>query len=187
MKKVLLLIGVVFLCLAILLSWMIVTNHKFVTSGTGAYILCSCFYTIFAASLGWWVTLHNSTKSNTVSLISAMRLNSEYLSRVSDLYEVYPNLEVIKKEDLKSNEQGIIKAINASKFILNYYEFLCIAIKSGDVDENICKSFLENIFKGMYIKSKDMIEVYRHKESSLLAENFTYYAKKWNPILNKQI
>lgn len=116
-----------------------------------------------------------------------MRLNSEYISKVRELYDRYPELETIKEEDLSSKDPEVFKAINACKFILNYYEFLAIAIKSGDVDEKMCKTFLDNIFKGMYLKTRDMIEIYRYKESYLLAENFTFYAKKWNPSLNKQI
>lgn len=119
---------------------------------------------IWAAGLGWLVHFRLTSKAhrtnNAFSIIMEMRKSSEFLKRVelvsrhfppgsvtipneynasfgsSTLHDLYKTSRETGQEiDALALERA--EAIMALKYVLNYYEFMSVGIKEGDLDEEL--------------------------------------------------
>jgi hypothetical protein len=149
------------------------------TIGTGMYILISCFYSLSAVSLGWWVSLHVSKRQSTVNIIAQSRINQYYLERIKGFENVFPASEKLTIE--KANENP--DALSDLLIVINFLEFISIGIKHGDLSESVCKAFFIKIFSRQWFRCSDYIHHQQVHESDGLYKNFEHYSKKWNPSL----
>jgi len=74
------------------------------------------------------------------------RLSTAFNDRYKSMIRVYPVTPAITPIALNDwNDSAKIEAIEALKYFLNYYEFIAIGIRTGDLDEEFLRMSLRHI------------------------------------------
>lgn len=130
---------------------------------------------ILAAATGWVVTsmvnLHNARRQHTVNVLLQSRLSQAYQQRLRDVvktFPVTPRVTKLKMGDWDVSENA--EAIDGVKYLLNYFEFVAVGIRTGDLDEKTLKMSL----RGILITLCDMAEVYIRYQRGELEDNDGY-------------
>lgn len=121
------------------------------------------FVAIWAAAVGWLIHFKLTTKAhrtnNAFAIIMETRKSAEFLKRVEqinrhfppgstsipkDYHEFFDPGSLKKLLDARASGQTVpdadlekAEAIVALKYVLNYYEFMAVGIRAGDLDENL--------------------------------------------------
>ena len=134
---------------------------------------------ILAAATGWVVTsmvnLHNARRQHTVNVLLQSRLSQAYQQRLRDVvkaFPVTPKVTPIKAGDWDVAEN--LEAIDGVKYLLNYFEFVAVGIRTGDLDEKTLKMSL----RGILITLCDMADIYIRYQRGELDENDGYPSKR---------
>ncbi|MGK8774949.1 DUF4760 domain-containing protein [Burkholderia cenocepacia] len=109
--------------------------------------------TISGAVLGWMVTalvsLHNSIKQHTINTLLQSRLSATYQGLVPVLDATYPTTNEgrteVKPGDWLSDDKGVKDSLAAYRYFLNYYEFLAVGIKAGDLHAELLRQSMRGI------------------------------------------
>ncbi|OIM97949.1 hypothetical protein BFR57_09490 [Idiomarina sp. MD25a] len=151
------------------------------SAGNGLFILISCFASLSAITLGWWVSLYIAQRQSTVSIIAQSRLSESYLKQVQSFQEVFPSGQKLTYEKFidSKNESARYGVIN----VLNFLEFISIGIKQKDLSESVCKAFFLKVFSNQWYRCSDVIKHMQIHTHAGTFENFEYYAKKWDSTL----
>ncbi len=130
---------------------------------------------ILAAATGWVVTsmvnLHNARRQHTVNVLLQSRLSQAYQQRLRDVVEkfpVTPKVTRLKMGDWDFPENAV--AIDGVKYLLNYFEFVAVGIRTGDLDEKTLKMSL----RGILITLCDMADVYVRYQRGEFEQNDGY-------------
>lgn len=105
----------------------------------------------FTAMVGWMVsaivTVRNSVKQHTINTLLQSRLSQAYVERLRIINDAYSpigqGIRVIKDTDFDDLKQA--DQLNAMRYFLNYYEFIALAIRYGDLDEALMKASMRGI------------------------------------------
>ncbi len=119
---------------------------------------------IVSAICGWtassYVTVRNSIKQHTINTLLQSRLSSQYATYASVVNRAYFRPEM-KDEGpiplhvlLSINNKEKFEAVN---YILNYFEFLAVAIRHGDLDDVMMRQMMKSIIFRMCAKSSEFI------------------------------
>ena len=134
---------------------------------------------ILAAATGWVVTsmvnLHNARRQHTVNVLLQSRLSQAYQQRLRDVvkaFPVTPKVTPIKAGDWDVAEN--LEAIDGVKYLLNYFEFVAVGIRTGDLDEKTLKMSLRGILTTLC----DMADIYIRYQRGELDENDGYPSKR---------
>ena len=76
-------------------------------------------------------------KQHTVTVLLQSRMSTAFNDKYKAMLKVYPvtpSMTLVKDGDW--NDPNKIEAIEALKYFLNYYEFIAIGVRTGDLDEN---------------------------------------------------
>lgn len=146
------------------------------------------FVAIWAAAVGWFVHFRLSTKAhrtnNAFGILMEMRKSSEYLSRYEIVAKHFPyGLETIpteyheyfptnklrgvlaaaraKGEDADPITIERIEAIAALRYMLNYFEFMSVGIKAGDLDEDLLYDTISTSVVALYERCQPMFNYVR--------------------------
>ncbi len=118
---------------------------------------------IGAACTGWYVHFQMTRRahrmSHAVSLVLGSRTNAEFQKHNERVRRFLPNKEAIDSVDIKYFETAALraaceaynkgaseetrsslrcaKAVESLKYMLNYYEFMAVGVKLGDIEESI--------------------------------------------------
>jgi hypothetical protein len=127
-----------------------------------------------AAVIGWMFTnlmsLRNSIRQHTITTLLQSRLSATYMHYADKLSSHYSDYEARKASDPALKESPTEKVdVNALRYILNYFEFIAIGIKRGDLDEGMLKDSLRSILAKNIEMSSEWLEKSR-------AQNDRYYA-----------
>ncbi len=149
-------------------------------------------YAVVAAISGWLfaaaVQIRNSVKQHTVNTMLQSRLSTAFQERATKLYSVYPTLTgvtPIKKEDLHSQEARVKEALEAARFMLNYYEFIAVGIRSGDFDEALMRKSWRKIVVTLHTLTRELISHLRGETSTgettypMVYEHFIWLVERW--------
>ncbi|MCX8520736.1 MAG: DUF4760 domain-containing protein, partial [Rhodoferax sp.] len=99
---------------------------------------------------GWMLTnlinLRNSIRQHTITTLLQSRLSSTYMAYADRLSAHYADYEA-RKENNPALREGPTDKVDvlALRYILNYFEFIAIGIKRGDLDEGMLKDSLRSI------------------------------------------
>ena len=136
------------ICMASFAAWQLVAPR-----GTWGKLKAEHFLAaigLAGAVCGWvftnMVSLRNSIRQHTITTLLQSRLSATYMSYADKLSSHYAAYEARKKADpalLEGPTDGV--DINALRYILNYFEFIAIGIKRGDLDEAMLKDSLRSI------------------------------------------
>ena len=125
--------------------------------------------TIFV-TVGWIVSnevsLHNSRKQHTINIITKY-IESNQNSAEREIWHRYlPNI-YSKLNRLKvdfANECNDFLVILDRK--LNYFEFIAIGLETGDLDEEIARRSLRDLFCNLYAQTEDYIQYWQDRTAS---------------------
>lgn len=141
-----------------------------------------------AAIIGWLFTTRaqavNSTKANTMNILMNSRFSEEYVKNLNITTKLYMEIRqqsgercCLSIEKFSSLPPEITNSIN---YMLNYFEFIAVGIRCGDLDEQFMKSSLKTIITTNYDFYKCIIQEKQKKVPSAL-ENLCALVKRWNP------
>jgi hypothetical protein len=171
---------------------------------------------IWAASVGWLIHFRLTTKAsrtnNAFSIVMETRKSSEFLARqglvfrhfppgcnVDDSYAKYFPRETLKGMYLQADwdEKQIApvdlekaKAIDALKYLLNYYEFVAAGIRAGDLDEVMCLESFGGTVTGLCKRANLYIQYIQAEKPTGAGEPLAYEAllamcPKWERRLDE--
>jgi hypothetical protein len=146
--------------------------YLFYQNGTnGGYPAAVACLVGAGATIGWLVQRQVSEdlsrKQHTLNILLQLRSNEMFARHRINLFQVYPNREVIpesdivkiyddgeKKDSYKLEPDGKQKfpLVESIRYIANYYEFLAAAVRHGDIDERLLRTSLEGIIKAAHKK-----------------------------------
>ena len=143
-----------------------------------------------AAIIGWLFTTRaqciNSNKSHAFQILMESRFSDEYsrnLVLTTKLYKdtkttdnaKFPVLTWEKYENLEYNYQDSIN------YMLNFFEFIAVGIRCGDLDEKLLNSSLKGIINTNYEFYKIIIET-KQKDQPLALSNLVLLVHRWKKI-----
>lgn len=152
------------------------------------------------ATLGWlatsWVTRSISRRQHTVNVLLQHRFSAEMSTYMTSILARYPigsqidageagKLVAAEKStgaervtdhtaDTDAARKSVCDAIDR---VLNYYEFLAIGIKKGDLDAAVMKDFYRGMLTGLAEHCHGLVSLYR-QENDRVYENLVdlYFA-----------
>lgn len=115
---------------------------------------------VVSAICGWIVagiiTVRNSTKQHTMSLLLESRLSSTYMGYAnwinSSVFDKEGRIRIVPIDEYRESQE----AHSALNFILNFFEFVAVGIRCGDLDERIVKNTHRGLIVNM-VTASDMV------------------------------
>lgn len=158
-----------------------------------AYSLTASLLAAALVGLGWYfhyrVSTKASRKAHTINLLMASRLSEEFQQHLRNIRAAYDLDTPVPKGDaekyyssvnpdpIDDNQEAVkCKAIYSIKYILNYYEFLAVAIRMRDVDEDLLYECVSGIAVALNETFESVIEVAQDRQD-LAYEHFTLLIK----------
>lgn len=142
-------------------------------------------FAAITAMSGWIVasviTVRNTVKQHTISTLLQSRLSATYMTyadKVSGHYIAYDLERKACPSLAKAPTDGIDEA--ALRYILNYFEFIAIGIRKGDLDEAMMKDSLRSILMKNVAMSRQWIDDCRSK-SPRLYRHLAWLHSRWLP------
>lgn len=130
---------------------------------------------IIAAISGWiatsWIALRNAKRQHTMNVLLQSRLSTAYQQRMKDAITIYPatpKLTYVKNLDWEDDTKK--DAIEGIKYLLNYFEFITIGIKNGDLDEKTLNQSLSVILNTLVNISDEYIKYAQGKSPEVFKE-----------------
>ncbi len=138
---------------------------------------------VMAAVCGWLIAgiinLRNSIRQHTISTLLQSRLSATYMQYADKLSKHYGDYEARKAANPAMSEDATDNAdILALRYILNYFEFISIGIKRGDLDE----AMLRDSLRGILLKNVQISMPWIKREqlqNSHLYENLLWLYQRW--------
>lgn len=141
-------------------------------------------FSAVSAMGGWIISLHfsrrSSKKQHTLNVLTQARLSTEMNNRVRTFRETFGD-RPIESGELEKDVNKDARA--AAQYILNYYEFLAVALEHRDLDYDLLKDCLRGQLCVFYRQTQLFIEGVRKadlqqpsKRYSAIVELF----KKWD-------
>lgn len=136
------------------------------------------FVAIWAAAVGWLIHFRITTKAhrtnNAFAIIMETRKSSEYLKRqelvqkhfppnvnaVDSEYHQYSAADSLKKlirAGASEADMEKAEAVLALKYMLNYFEFMAVGIKAGDLDENLLFETVSSTVLRLHLRAQSYI------------------------------
>lgn len=139
------------------------------------------------AIIGWLFTTRaqaiNSTKANTMKILMESRFSDEYAKNLKITTKIFTDkrklnganccLSVSDFENLKDYQ------LNSINYMLNYFEFISVGIRCGDLDEQFMRQTLRTIILTNFKFYKLIIEEKQKQVPSAL-ENLTLLSNRWS-------
>lgn len=131
-----------------------------------AYTLVGTCWTVSVATIGWCVSSgishRNAVRQNTQNLILsrfAQSTHTEALHRFFNRFgnQIDPKICKLDLDCARSEGSEGQKAVESVIYILNYFEFLCSGVLSGDLDPGIFTRNLRGILIYHYDKCEPLI------------------------------
>jgi hypothetical protein len=138
-----------------------------------------------SAMTGWFISAdiarRNSKKQHTMAVLTQVRISTEMNSRIKALYSVYPIGRSLSEPDTEKSEKEQTDALAAARYVLNYYEFLAVALRHGDLDHDLLKDCIRGQLCDFVDKARVVIDNHREqdpqKPSRRYSELLALYAK----------
>lgn len=156
--------------------------------GTTASILLAAF-TFFRSAAN---AQKQSRKQHTVTILLESRLSSEFRATNEKRKSVFRPQTDILHEDWDHAQKRLAhgtattpdeienryEASEALTFMLNYYEFLALGIRTGDLDEELLKGTMRGLMCSMVDDARDVI-FHLRKDSPKIYEHLSLLYARW--------
>lgn len=150
---------------------------------TGQWILVIGAMT---AMFGWitsaFVTIKNSVKQHTINTLLQSRLSVTYM-KYADIVNTQFG-DFAKKHTFDPKKWGVNDPVTkvdqeALRYLLNYFEFVALGIRHGDLHEGLLRSSLRSILRSSVIFSKSYILDTKVNQPRVYI-NLMWLFEKWN-------
>jgi Domain of unknown function (DUF4760) len=155
----------------------------------------------YLATIGWvytnYMNLRSQQRAHTMNVLLSLRTNAVLNEHRINFFREYPYGKKMRAEDLprlraeridpksynitSSNRATAI--LDSVQYMANLYEFICVGMKQGDLDETIIKMSLRGILVGYYDLVKPFIDDARFDDKGVshpkVYENFLYYVERF--------
>ena len=146
---------------------------------------------IEAAVTGWvvtsFMTARNSIKQHTITTLLQSRLSATYMAEASVINKnLFPpslqNLQPLPIEFFQDEKNAdTVRAVN---YLINYFEFLSVAIRHGDLDGKVVKHTLRGILLNFYNRIELYIKYQRGEDEYGVdqpnhVEHYIWLVTKW--------
>jgi hypothetical protein len=143
-----------------------------------------------AAIVGWLFTTRaqciNSNKSHAFQILMESRFSDEYSKNLVLTTKLYKDTKIAenvrdpvlsweKYENLTYEQQDSIN------YMLNFFEFIAVGIRCGDLDEKLLHSSLKGIINTNYEFYRIIIET-KQKDHQLALSNLVHLVQRWKRI-----
>lgn len=140
-----------------------------------------------AAVIGWLFTTRaqaiDSTKANTMNILMESRFSDEYARNLKATTAIFTSQRNLNGDNCTLSVQNYAalspSQLDSIHYMLNYFEFIAVGIRCGDLDEVFMKKSLRSIILTNYHFYKAIIEERQKKVASAL-ENFVALAERWD-------
>jgi hypothetical protein len=117
-------------------------------------------FAALSAMIGWIISVQtarrNSRKQHTMAVLMQVRLSTEFNNRVRSFYSKCPLDRNVIAADLADSE--FQKVVPDIRYLLNYYEFLAVALRHEDLDEELLKDCIRGQLCAFYEKAKAVVD-----------------------------
>ena len=123
--------------------------------------------TVVVAILVWigtsYVTMRNLVKQHTINTLLQSRLSATYMENARALNKGFFGkhgelIPLTQEEVINPPEQVNLQALN---YMLNYFEFIAVGIRHGDLDESVMKNSLRGIICSVFCVAESYIHTRR--------------------------
>jgi hypothetical protein len=134
--------------------------------------------TAAAAVIGWictsLVSIQNSVKQHTVNSLLQSRLSATFIEKGKELDALLlqdGKRRPLTLEDCKpTSDETTSKGVAAVRYMLNYYEFIAVGVRQGDLDEKLLRQTVRGIVCSLVITARSYVEESRRPELEALAK-----------------
>jgi len=145
---------------------------------------------VASAMCGWiiagMITLRNSIRQHTVTTLLQSRLSATYMKYADDLSRHYTEFDKRRRANPALRESATDKVdISALRYILNYFEFIAIGVKRGDLDEETLKDSLRSILRKNVAMSRPWIKA-GQVDNPHLYTNLLWLHDRWMADLERE-
>ena len=142
------------------------------------------------ALTGWvvqsWISIRNSRKQHTINVLFNTRLSPEYIQNTENIRAYFPEESEIKLKDLKEMPDRTV--MESVRFLLNYYEFVAVGIRHGDLDIRLIRDCLCSQLCIFVDRCEDVIRNVRNENQfwepapgkTRLLRNLVWLRVKWH-------
>lgn len=158
-------------------------------------LFVTSFFAASSVAIGWFVHAYTQKKAlrkqHTVNVLNSSRMSDAYQKKISERSAKYYHSSFIESDDVKlykkspaerkglgDDDKETVKAIGATIYLLNYYEFICVGIKNNDMDSDYLYDTVSSIAEYLYKSSTELILELRKKEPRAY-ENLEAQLLKW--------
>ncbi|MGI4777492.1 MAG: DUF4760 domain-containing protein [Janthinobacterium lividum] len=141
---------------------------------------------VVAAVAGWIisaiVTMRNSIRQHTVTTLLSSRLSETYMSQTRLVNARYfsPSGGLYRLTPAEVAVPSAEAQIAALRYLLNYFEFIAVGIRYGDLDEKLLKNTLRGILCGVYEAAGPLVSQRRQApDGSTAAKSKTFEHLEW--------
>ncbi len=117
-------------------------------------------YVGFSGMIGWIVAVvsarQNSRKQHTMAVLTQVRISTEVNNRLRGVRATFPAGVTISATDLADPKNA--DAIADVHYLLNYYEFLAVAIKHKDLDHDLLRDCIRGQLCDFVRKARVVID-----------------------------
>ncbi|TCM62298.1 uncharacterized protein DUF4760 [Acinetobacter calcoaceticus] len=193
-------LNLIMLSLGIAFIWTVLWNFSFrgygftgfylandVGGSSGASNLLLGLLGTLAVVLGWLFNSRaqdlTSKRSHSIQTLMSSRLSEAYANHSNYAMDVYVRLKKKNGEDYIVTPQDIEECTqlerNAIFYQLNYFEFISVGVRYGDLDENLIKNTLKSIMRTNYTFFEEVIKDKQSKNPTLY-EHLTALNSRWS-------
>jgi len=162
------------------LTWYFLVAGLWLTAFAGCWFVWSEYHTKQSVELvtlvacgsamlaltGWLVqatlAVRIGRKQHSINVLFQSRLSKELTEHLSIVNEKFPHHGPLRWEIIDAAENKAV--YNAAVHLLNYYEFIAVAIEHGDMDEGIIRDCILMQFLGFVGRATEMIGKFRGED-----------------------
>lgn len=145
-------------------------------------------FATFLAAIGWTitslVTLRNSVKQHTMNTLLQSRLSATYMEHVKSVNGMYTSngrIIPLTASEVRRPPMGV--EFGSLNYMLNYFEYVAVGIRHGDLHEGLLKASLRGIVCNIYCVAEKLIEERRAElgpyRVSRSYENLCWLHNRW--------
>lgn len=146
---------------------------------------------IEAAVAGWvvtsFMTFRNSIKQHTITTLLQTRLSATYMAEANVINRNLfpPTLQNLTPLPLDFfHDEKNADTVRAVNYLINYFEFISVAIRHGDLDANVVKNTLRGILFNFYNRVELYIKYQRGEDQYGVdqpnhVEHYIWLITKW--------
>lgn len=137
-----------------------------------------------AAMMGWtvsaYISVKNSIKQHTINTLLQSRLSETYMKRAKEVSDHFAEpsgaLIPVRAEEIGKTET--FEKLEALRYVLNYFEFISVGIRHGDLHEGLLKGSLRGMLCSVYEVAEEFVKDKRNSNPKAW-EHLDWTYRRW--------